>query len=96
MAAIIGRPDDSSAIYHNPAGLVLEHGWQLYASLGVSLLDTEIQLAPWDQSDRLLGASPGSDGYYAAVRPSRAFGVIPMLAATAEILPDRLVLGAAA
>jgi long-subunit fatty acid transport protein len=29
------------------------------------------------------------------VRPSRAYGVIPMLAATAELLPDRLVLGTA-
>lgn len=95
MGAIIGRPDDASAIYHNPAGLVLEHGWQLYVSLGLSLLDIRLQLAPWDQSDRLLGASPEADGYYAAVRPSRALGVIPMLAATAEILPDRLVLGAA-
>src|ERR1051325_1474749 len=93
MGSIIGRPDDPSAIYHNPAGLVLQHGWQLYASFGVSLLDTELRLAPWDQSDRFLGVSPQSDGYHAAVRPRRAFGVIPMLAATAEILPDRLVLG---
>jgi len=95
MASIIGRPDDASAIYHNPAGLVLQHGWQLYVSLGLSLLATELQLQPWDQSDRFLGASPGADGYYARVRPSRAFGVIPMIAATAELLPDRLVLGAA-
>jgi long-subunit fatty acid transport protein len=95
MGSIIGRPDDASAIYHNPAGLVLQHGWQLYASFGLSLLDTQFQLAPWDQSDRFLGVSPGSDGYYAPVRPSRAYGVIPMLAATAEIVPDRLVLGAA-
>jgi len=95
MASILGRPDDPSAIYHNPAGLVLQHGWQLYASFGVSLLDTEFRLAPWDQSDRFLGVSPESDGYYAVVRPSRALGVIPMIAATAEVLPDRLVLGAA-
>ena len=95
MASIIGRPDDLSAIYHNPAGLVLSHGWQLYASFGLSLLDTEFQLAPWDQSDRLLGVSPGSDGYYAPVTPRRAYGVIPMIAASAEILPGRLVLGAA-
>jgi len=96
MASIIGRPDDPSAIYHNPAGLVLQHGWQLYASFGLSLLDTEFRLAPWDQSDRFLGVSAGSDGYYAPVRPTRALGVIPMIAATAEVLPGRLVLGAAA
>jgi long-subunit fatty acid transport protein len=95
MASIIGRPDDASSIYHNPAGLVLQHGIGLYASFGLSLLGTEFRLAPWDQSDRFLGASAQGDGYYAPVRPSRAFGVIPMLAATAEILPDRLVLGAA-
>src|SRR5215475_14705458 len=75
MGSIIGRPDDPSAIYHNPAGLVLQHGWQLYASFGLSLLDTEFQLAPWDQSDRFLGVSPGPDGYYAPVQPARAYGV---------------------
>src|SRR6185295_10193094 len=74
--------------------LVLQPGWQLYASFGLSLLDTRFQLAGWEGSDRFLGA-PGSDGYYPAVRPSRAFGVIPMIAATAELLPGRLVLGAA-
>jgi long-subunit fatty acid transport protein len=95
MASIIGRPDDLSAIYHNPAGLVLSPGWQLYASFGLSLLDTEFQLAPWDQSDRFLGVSPGRDGYYAPVKPRRAYGVIPMIAASAEVLPGRLVLGAA-
>jgi len=95
MASIIGRPDDPSAIYHNPAGLVLQHGWQLYASFGLSLLDTEFRLAPWDQSERFLGVSPEGDGYYAKVKPSRALGVIPMIAATAEVLPGRLVLGAA-
>jgi long-subunit fatty acid transport protein len=95
MGSIIGRPDDPSAIYHNPAGLVLQHGWQLYGSFGLSLLDTEFRLAPWDQSEHFLGVSPEGDGYFAAVKPSRALGVIPMLAATAEILPGRLVLGAA-
>lgn len=95
MATIIGRPDDPSAIYHNPAGIVLQHGLRLYVSMGLSLLDTEFRLEPWDQSDRFLGAAPESDGYYAPVRPSRAMGIIPMLAATYEILPDRLVAGAA-
>lgn len=94
MASVIGRPDDLSAIYHNPAGLVLQDGWQLYASFGVSLLDTELQLASWEGAERFLGVAPGSDGYYAAVRPERAFGVVPMLAATAEVLPGRLVVGA--
>jgi long-subunit fatty acid transport protein len=80
MGAVIGRPDDPSAIYHNPAGLVLQDGWVVYVSMGVALLSTQFELAPWDQSDRFLGVSPTSTGYYAPVKPSRAFGVIPMIA----------------
>lgn len=95
MASIIGRPDDASAIYHNPAGLVLQRGFMLYASMGLSLLDTEFRLQPWPDSDRFLGAMAERDGYYAPVKPTRAMGVIPMLAAAYEILPDRLVAGAA-
>lgn len=94
MATIVGRPDDPSAIYHNPAGLVLQRGLSLYVSMGLSLLDTELRLRPWPESDRILPASPEADGYYAAIRPTRAMGVIPMLAATYEILPGRLVAGA--
>src|SRR4051812_47095823 len=48
MGSIIGRPDDPSSIYHNPAGLVLEPGWNVYLSSGLSLLDTSFELAPWD------------------------------------------------
>ncbi|MBA3395867.1 MAG: outer membrane protein transport protein [Myxococcota bacterium] len=95
MATIIGRPDDASAIYHNPAGLILQHDAGLYISLGLSMIDTEFRLQPWDQSDRFLGTSPESDGYYAPVKPTRAMGVIPMIAATYEVLPDKLVLGTA-
>lgn len=95
MGSIIGRPDDPSAIYHNPAGLTLQHGWNVYVSMGVALISTEFQLSPWDQSDRFLGVSPESDGYYKAIKPSRAMGVIPMLAVTGEILPNKLTLGAA-
>jgi long-subunit fatty acid transport protein len=95
MATIVGRPDDASAIYHNPAGLVLQRGVGLYVSMGLSLVDSEFQLRPWDESDRFLGTTPDADGYYAPVRPTRAMGVIPMLAATVELVPDRLVVGAA-
>ncbi len=95
MGSIVGRPDDPSAIYHNPAGLVLQRGWNVYVSMGLSLLDTEFRLAPWDQSDRFLNTTAADDGYYAPVKPSRAMGVIPMIAVTGTVIPDRLVLGAA-
>lgn len=96
MGAVIGRPDDPSAIYHNPAGMILEHGWTVYASCGLSLLNTEFELAPWEDSDQILGAHAQSDGYYSPVRPTRAYGVIPMVAITGEIIPDRLVVGVSA
>jgi long-subunit fatty acid transport protein len=95
MAAVIGRPDDLSAIYHSPGGLILSHGWRVYVTGGLSLLSTEFRLAPWGDSNTFLGATPQADGYYAPVKPSRAVGVIPMIAASAELLPDRLVVGAA-
>jgi long-subunit fatty acid transport protein len=94
MGSIVGRPDDGSAIYHNPAGLAMQPGWNLYLSTGLFLISTEFQLAPWDQSDRFLQTMPGADGYYAPVKPTRAMGVVPMLALTGEVIPDRLTLGA--
>jgi len=81
MAAVVGRPDELSALYHNPAGLVLADEWRLYISGGLSLLSTEFELAPWERSDEFLGVTAESSGYYKPVKPSRAFGVIPMIAA---------------
>ena len=95
MGAVIGRPDEGAAIYHNPAGLVLRPGWNVYLSAGLAVVRTTFQLKPWAESDRFLGTTPGADGYYAPIRPSRAWGVIPMLAVTGEILPGKLVMGAA-
>jgi long-subunit fatty acid transport protein len=94
MGAMIGRPDEPSAIYHNPAGLLTQRGWHAYLSTGLALIRTEFELRAWDGSDRFLSTSAGPDGYYDPVEPSRAYGVLPMLAATGEIIPDRLVLGA--
>ena len=95
MGAVIGRPDEAAAVYHNPAGLILQPGWHLYLSAGLAVIRTEFQLAPWPESDRFLGVMPGADGYYAPTRPSRARALIPMIAATGEIMPGKLVLGAA-
>ena len=95
MGAVIGRPDEGAAIYHNPAGLLLQHGWHLYLSTGLAIVRSTFQLHSWDQSDRFLGVTPGADGYYAPVKPSRAMGIIQMLAVTGELLPGKLAMGAA-
>lgn len=96
MGAIIGRPDDPSSLYHNPAGLVLADDWTIYVSAGLSLLSTQFELAPWDNgnSNTFLGQQPTSTGYYAPIKPSRAFGVIPMIAVAGR-LTEKLHLGAA-
>lgn len=94
MGAMIGRPDELSALYHNPAGLVLADEWRLYISAGLSLVDTQFELAPWAESDRFLGTTPEADGYYAPVKPSRAMGIVPMLAAGGRVR-DRLYVGGA-
>src|SRR6478735_6870840 len=60
MGAIVGRPDDGAAIYHNPAGLLLQHGWHLYLSTGLAIVRSTFQLHSWDQSDRFLGVTPGA------------------------------------
>jgi long-subunit fatty acid transport protein len=96
MGAVIGRPDDPSALYHNPAGLVLSDGWRLYVSAGVAILSTSFELEPWTDSNHFLNATPQPNGYYAPVRPTRALGAIPMIAATGELIPRRLYAGVAA
>lgn len=94
MGAVIGRPDEGAAIYHNPAGLLLQHGWHLYLSGGLAVVRSTFQLHSWDQSDRFLGTTAGADGYYAPLHPTRAMGVIPMLALTGELIPGKLAMGA--
>src|SRR5690349_13566709 len=90
MAAVVGRPDEPTAVFHNPAGLSLLHGVHIYATMGLSLLDTEFRLRPWDQSDRFINAPVDAEGYYPAVEPTRAMGVIPMVVVTADFLDGKL------
>ena len=92
MGAIIGRPDDLSAIYHNPAGLTLNTGVNIYLNVGISLVNMELKMRPWQGSDKYISEPVDADGYYPAFKPSRAFGVIPMLVASTNIFSDKLVL----
>jgi long-subunit fatty acid transport protein len=89
MAATIGRPDEPSAVFHNPAGLTLQPGLRLYISMGLALVRTSFQLRPWEQSEEYLDDPVDGDGYYPATSPTRALAVIPMLVATYEVVPDR-------
>lgn len=90
MGAVIGRPDDLSAVYHNPAGLTLSPGTNLYIGSGVAILGTRLRPRPWDGSDRYIEAPVDAEGFYPRTKPSSALGVIPILAASTSLLDDRL------
>jgi len=91
MAATVGRPDEPSAVFHNPAGLALQHGTRIYASFGLSFVSTEFRLQPWERSEEYLQDFPVDDeGYYPSTKPERAMGVIPMLVVTRELKPDKI------
>ena len=101
MAAVIGRPDDPTAVYHNPAGLTLQHGTHVFIAMGYADIGTSFNLHPWDQqpdgsyrSNTYLGATPGANGYYAPVQPSSSIGVIPIIAISTEVIPDKLWIAA--
>lgn len=90
MAAVVGRPDEPSSVFHNPAGLTLLPGIHVYATFGLSLISTEFNLRPWEDSDRFIDAPVDADGYYPTTRPTRAVGAIPMLTVSSEIIRNKL------
>lgn len=90
MAAVVGRPDDASAVVHNPAGLALLTGTRLAVSIGGAAIRTRFRLAAWPDSSELLMVEPNEDGYYAPVGPNRAAAAVPFVAATAELWRGRV------
>jgi long-chain fatty acid transport protein len=90
MGAVVGRPDEPSCIYHNPAGLTLLEGTRLYVNFGVGLLQSKMYLRPWAGSDRFITQPVDSSGYYPGASPKVAIGIIPMLVATTNLLRDRV------
>jgi long-chain fatty acid transport protein len=90
MGAVVGRPDEPAAVYHNPAGLALQPGTHVYVSFGVALPTSSFRLRPWPGSDRFITTPALADGYYPESRPTSAFGVVPMIVATTNVLSDKL------
>jgi long-subunit fatty acid transport protein len=91
MAAVVGRPDDLSAVFHNPAGLTLRPGTHIYLSLGVVFMDTTLRLRPWPESDRFITDPVDGDGYYPEVSPDHSVAPIPMFVASTSLFYDKLV-----
>jgi long-subunit fatty acid transport protein len=91
MGAAIGRPDDLSAVYHNPAGLTLRPGLRLYVSAGVIAMGTNLRLRPWPESRRFIDAPVDAEGYYPSVSPRHSVAPIPLIVAASSLWTDRLV-----
>jgi len=84
MFANIAKPDDPTAIFHNPAGLVLVPGTQLYTSLSMFFLDIGLRL--YDSQGNLLPADH-------EIRPDWNIGALPFIGASSDLGTERLRLG---
>jgi len=100
MGTNIARPDDTTALFHNPAGLADLPGVRLHLSTSFTFLNTQFRLkaldpATWPevnpagcgQSGRPPCPWPiGSDGYYASeIEPERYFGILPYLGGSTDL-----------
>jgi long-subunit fatty acid transport protein len=92
MMTGIAKPDDLSAVYHNPAGLADQHGTRLHLSSGFSFVSAEARLRAWPSagegqygSEDFIDTPVGEDGYFeGTIKPTRYFGAMPMLVASSD------------
>jgi long-subunit fatty acid transport protein len=93
MGAAIGRPDDLSAIYHNPAALALLPGTQIGLSFGATVLSTTIRLSQWNDvggsSGKYITDPVDAGGYYPQQRP-QIFAPVPFLGASTKLWTDKV------
>jgi long-subunit fatty acid transport protein len=91
MMCSIAKPDDLSAVYHNPAGLADLHGTRLHLSSGLSFVDIEARLQAWEGGEGRYGSEDfidtpvDEDGFFEGTyRPTRYFGAMPMFVAASD------------
>jgi long-subunit fatty acid transport protein len=87
MLANLGRPDEPTALVHNPAGLADQRGTQLYVYVSPAFLSLQMELQALDpQRFPSVDWAVGPDGYYSQpIKPERYFGVLPFLGATTNL-----------
>ncbi len=84
MMAVVGKPDDLTALFHNPAGLTLLHGWQFYHGQTWIIGDTQFKM--YDSHGELQPADH-------TISPNWNVGVLPFLAVASDLGSDRFRLG---
>lgn len=94
MQAMLGSPDDTTALFQNPAGLGDQQGMRFHLSGSTTIFTTEFQLRPLDpvrfpEINRPDCGTPGrspcypinpTTGFYdRAITPESSFGVLPYI-----------------
>jgi len=74
MLAVMGKPDDLTAIFANPAGLVLQSGTNVYLTAQATFVDLGFKF--YDSDGKLRGTIRDD----AELRPTTSWGVLPFLA----------------
>jgi len=84
MFAVTARPDDVTAVFHNPAGLTLQSGTEFYHAqswffldLGMKMYDSQGVLHPTDHE----------------IRPDWSVGFIPFIGVASDLGTERLRVG---
>ena len=87
MLSNLGRPDELTALVHNPAGLADQPGVQLYLYGAPAFMDLELDMKAHDaELYPEINWPVGSDGYYTqAIAPERSFGVLPYLGVSTDL-----------
>ena len=86
----VGRPDEITAIYHNPAALVNLKGSRMYFNANAALLNTHFRLMSWPKSDEFITTPVDSEGFYPEVKPKRIFAVVPFLGWSTKLWSEDL------
>jgi long-subunit fatty acid transport protein len=94
MGTAIGRPDDLTAIYHNPAALALLSGTRVGFSFTAAFLYTDIRVHEWyvgqgAQRGPFLPDAADAEGYYERQTPG-TFAPIPFIGASTNLFSDKL------
>jgi len=94
MGTAIGRPDDLTAIYHNPAALALLKGTRVGLSFTMAFLYTDIRVHEWyvgQGANRrpFLPDTADAEGYYEPQGPGAA-APIPFIGASTNLFSDKL------
>jgi len=84
MMAVVGKPDDLTSLFHNPAGLTLLHGWNFYHGQTWIIGDTQFKM--YDSE----GTLHPSDH---TISPDWNVGVLPFLAVASDLGTERVRVG---